>query len=1084
MAKFKSVQSVEIDALVGLAQVDTVQYPPVTQPDANATSPGVGEGVISSAGQMQLNIDQLMVTDTMDVTVLDVNATNPDVEGTVISPAGQTPLWNLMDSEPYSIHAEGVWQMTNSTPDVVVAVIDTGMAFLARDSFLNLLDGYDFISDDWLSVDGDERDADATDPGDWGDACPTPSWHGTKVASILAARHDNALGMKGVAQNCSVLPVRVLGMCRMGYATDVADAIVWAAGGEITGVPSNPNPAKIISLSLAGQGACPDYLQSAVTLAVGLGAVVVAAAGNSNKDVSGYFPANCKRVMSVAASTRDGNLAGYSNWGKMIKMSAPGGDSLNAIMALSVNALETDLSIVHGMGTSFAAPHVSGLTALIQGVLFINNISVSLNLALRQITANTTQICLNGGCARGVITSDLFYSDQGIVFAQVLCSNDFATCSDDVNYWCDECTCSNGYYREYRSDGYWASEKCTQCGTCIAGQYRKGCVTTGAGYCHGCQLGEYCAGGSSQPVVCSGYCNAGQYMSPCTATAPGTCTVCTNSFRNIPATTTIYTATAPMKWTASSAWSVNRGICYGCDPFTPTNCRYWQMYGNQPSYICAYNEGYYVWWSGTQWLGSYRLSEYGGTPWHYGPGLTYSDTTDGTGPVIIALLPSATSVEMCIAWTVCPAGMYQTGAPTTLVDRVCTACTAGSFCLGGANAPSLWTAACSAGYQETTSPTPSVNRVCAACTTAGDYCDGTTTKVVCPVGFVCTTTSSKAACPAGSYCLGGANAAVGWTASCSAGTQETTSPTASVNRVCSACTTSGEYCDGTTLKVTCPAGSFCSTTSSKTTCTSTNFCPSGSTTEKKCDAGYYCPDTLTKTQCPQGGYCPTGVTTPTLCSKGTRGLAAGATSIANCEQCAASTFSGTEGSSTCSGACALPQFSLAGASQCTPCTSMTCTATYKVDCKPTADDECRSCSVYPGSSGAPPANAAFTSLTDPACTWVCDSGYYLSGTATKTCVACTSSSSACSSGQYRQKCADGGAVDGGCTACTNAPVNSVYTGKSTTGWLDATASSCPFTCNAGYTSTATDKCCLTCANGKYISACTKASSGSCVGCNN
>jgi serine protease len=245
------------------------------------------------------------------------------VDGASISPATQTPLWNLKDDEPYSIKAEGVWEVTNGTQEVVVAVIDTGIAELAKPMFLNLLDGYDFITDEDISNHWDGRDSDATDPGDWGDTCPTISWHGTKVASIIAARHDNEFGMKGVAQNCSILPLRVLGLCRMGYATDVTDAIVWAAGGVVNEVPNNPNPAQIISLSLAGQGLCPSYLQSAVTQARELGAVVIAAVGNHNQNVSGFFPANCNGVVPVAASTRQGKLAGYSNWGNLIAVSAP-----------------------------------------------------------------------------------------------------------------------------------------------------------------------------------------------------------------------------------------------------------------------------------------------------------------------------------------------------------------------------------------------------------------------------------------------------------------------------------------------------------------------------------------------------------------------------------------------------------------------------------------------------------------------------------------------------------------------------------------------------------------------------------------
>ena len=133
----------------------------------------------------------------------------------------------------------------------MVAVVDSGFASAALDVFLNVVPGYDFISDADLSLDGDERDEDATDPGDYGPDCPMSSWHGTRVASILAARHDyeGNLGMKGVAQNCTVMPVRVLGECRTGYASDVADAIVWAAGGEIVDVNTTETPARIIMMA-------------------------------------------------------------------------------------------------------------------------------------------------------------------------------------------------------------------------------------------------------------------------------------------------------------------------------------------------------------------------------------------------------------------------------------------------------------------------------------------------------------------------------------------------------------------------------------------------------------------------------------------------------------------------------------------------------------------------------------------------------------------------------------------------------------------------------------------------------------------
>lgn len=501
MAKLKSVQSVEIDALVGLQQLD---------------------------------ISQIITADTLDVTKLDVNATGPDVDAAYVSSAGQTPLWNLMDSEPYSIHAEGVWQVTNSTLSVVVAVVDTGMAVPARGMFLNLLEGYDFISDEWLSLDGDERDPDATDPGDWGDTCPTPSWHGTKVASILAARHDNEWGMKGVAQNCSVMPVRVLGLCRMGYASDVSDAVVWAAGGVITGVPNNTNPAKIISLSLAGKGSCPDYFQSAVNQAAALGAIIVSAAGNNNQNVSGYFPANCEGVVAVAASTRDGTLAGYSNWGGLIAVSAPGGDSANAIMTLSVDALETGLELVYGMGTSFAVPHVAGIAALI--FVFLDDKTTNLRLGrfIHEFTKASSCYTVSYLCGSGISSAE--YGVRMMSSKTPLGSKNNTVYSALV--WDSRTEPPSGYYcTSY--DSYpdmnnvmvYSCFSTAQC-ACIAGYYYSGCGGISAGSCYPCaascpagQVRTKCTGGNSDNGYCSA-CPAGKYKqlvesSTCTPCDPG-----------------------------------------------------------------------------------------------------------------------------------------------------------------------------------------------------------------------------------------------------------------------------------------------------------------------------------------------------------------------------------------------------------------------------------------------------------------------------------------------------------------------------------------------------------------------------------
>ena len=179
--------------------------------------------------------------------------------------------WNLF----------GTWGLGltgNETGNSTVAILDTG--------FDNAY-GYDFVSDASISGDGDGRDQNATDPGGTTDQCPVPTWHGTKMASIIRGYTGV---MYGVAPGATLLSLRVLGNCGSGTASDITDAIVWAVGGLITGIQNNTNPSKIISMSLSGKGGCPSFLQSAVDQALSIGAVVIAAAGNNADDSTNYFP--------------------------------------------------------------------------------------------------------------------------------------------------------------------------------------------------------------------------------------------------------------------------------------------------------------------------------------------------------------------------------------------------------------------------------------------------------------------------------------------------------------------------------------------------------------------------------------------------------------------------------------------------------------------------------------------------------------------------------------------------------------------------------------------------------------------------
>lgn len=274
--------------------------------------------------------------------------------------------WHYADTAA-GIRAPTAWNTTNGA-GVVVAVVDSGI-MPHNDLNANILPGYDFVSSvsgrnaaecgiDGLpagcgkSLDGDGRDSNPTDS--------EGNTHGNHVTGTIAAVTNNALGVAGIAYGAKIVPVRAAGSSGYNAHSDTIDAIVWASGGHVAGVPDNVNPAEVINASLGSDNyACTPAWQAGLDAARANGALVVVAAGNGNNDVSKNVPAGCNNVVAVAATDQNGAKSSFSAWGPKIGVSAPGSSVLSTV---------ANNGYGNKSGTSMASPHVAGVAALIRAV--------------------------------------------------------------------------------------------------------------------------------------------------------------------------------------------------------------------------------------------------------------------------------------------------------------------------------------------------------------------------------------------------------------------------------------------------------------------------------------------------------------------------------------------------------------------------------------------------------------------------------------------------------------------------------------------------------------------------------------------
>ncbi len=310
--------------------------------------------------------------------------------------AGQWYLRAPVGEVRSSINATAAWDLIpRAGADVVVAVLDTGVRTDHLDLRDRLLPGYDFIRDVPTANDGNARDTDASDPGDWITAAENArggafancgeensSWHGTKVAGIIGAATNNNIGMAGIAFGALIRPVRVLGKCG-GFDSDIIAGMLWAAGIDQPELPGSSPRAQVLNMSLGSEGACSAAYRDAVAQVNARGSVIVAAAGNSAGRAVGT-PANCPGMIAVAGLRHAGSKVGFSDLGPEISIAAPGGNCINISAGsaclypivtatnagsqapLAGSSAYTD-SFDISVGISFAAPIVAGTAALVLG---------------------------------------------------------------------------------------------------------------------------------------------------------------------------------------------------------------------------------------------------------------------------------------------------------------------------------------------------------------------------------------------------------------------------------------------------------------------------------------------------------------------------------------------------------------------------------------------------------------------------------------------------------------------------------------------------------------------------------------------
>lgn len=259
--------------------------------------------------------------------------------------------WGLKNNDNLGndISATYAWEKTTGSEDITVAVLDTGLDFNHQDFGLEKI----WVNEDEIEgngIDDDNNgyidDVNGVNFLSLGSRPVDDHGHGTHVSGIIAAKTDNNLGMAGICWQGKIMPVKFLDNEGRGSVDSAILAVLYAV----------ENGAEVINASFGGGQS--ELLKDAVNLALENNVVFVAAAGNSSSsDLSRIYPAGIEGVVTVGALSKGGAKTGFSNYGEFMEVIAPG----EGIYSTFINGEYREWS-----GTSMAAPHVSGVAALIK----------------------------------------------------------------------------------------------------------------------------------------------------------------------------------------------------------------------------------------------------------------------------------------------------------------------------------------------------------------------------------------------------------------------------------------------------------------------------------------------------------------------------------------------------------------------------------------------------------------------------------------------------------------------------------------------------------------------------------------------